>query len=55
MLDDGLIEATGLIPASSVGISDLDSSTVILAITDSVAIGNSQQQISSHSAAMRHK
>jgi len=44
MLDDGLIEATGLIPASFVGISDLDSSTVILAITDSVATGNSQQQ-----------
>jgi hypothetical protein len=44
MLDDGLTEATGLIPASFVGISDLASSTVILVITDSVATGNSQQQ-----------
>jgi len=43
-LDDGLIEATGLILASFVGVSDLDSSTVTLAITDSVATGTSQQQ-----------
>ena len=44
MLDDGLKEATGQIPASFVGISDLDSSPVILAITDSVATGNRARQ-----------
>jgi len=54
-LDDGLREATDLIPASFVGVSDLDSSTVILAITDSVATGTSQQHNSSHSAALRRK
>jgi hypothetical protein len=40
MVNDSLRKATGLIPASFVGISDLDSSPVILAITDSVATGN---------------
>ena len=44
MVGDGLREATGLIPAPYVGISDLDSSTVILLITVSLATGNSQQQ-----------
>jgi hypothetical protein len=44
MLDDGLLESTGLIPASFVGISDLDSSSVILAITASVATGNRARQ-----------
>ena len=43
-MDDSLRKATGLIPASFVGISDLDSSPVILAITDSVATGNRVRQ-----------
>ena len=44
ILDDNLRKAIGLIPASFVGISDLDSSPVILAITDSVATGNRARQ-----------
>lgn len=55
MVDDGVREATGLIPASFVGINDLDSSPVTLAITDSVATGTSQQQNRSHYAALRRK
>jgi len=55
LLDDGLREATDLISAFFVGISVLDSSTVILASTDSVAEGLSQQQNSSHSVALRRK
>jgi hypothetical protein len=43
-MDDSLRKATGLLPASFVGISDLDSSPVILAITDSVATGNRARQ-----------
>jgi hypothetical protein len=55
MPDDGLREATGLMPTKEAGISDLDSSPVILAITDSVATGNSQQQNCEHYAALRRK
>jgi hypothetical protein len=43
-MDDTLRKATGLSRASFVGISDLDSSPVILAITDSLAIGNRARQ-----------
>jgi hypothetical protein len=43
-MDDNLRKATGLIAASFVGISDLDSSPVILVITDSVATGNRARQ-----------
>jgi hypothetical protein len=39
-----LRKATGLSRASFVGISDLDSSPVILAITDSVATDNRARQ-----------
>jgi len=53
--DDGLREATGLIHASFVSISDLASSPVIPAIPASVATGTSQQQNSSHSAELRQK
>ena len=44
MLDDSLRKATGLIPVSFVGISDLNSSPVILAITDPVATDNRARQ-----------
>ena len=44
ILDDSLRKATGLIPASFAGISDLHSSPVILTITDSVATGNRARQ-----------
>ena len=44
-MDDSLRKATRLRPASFVGISDLDSSPVILAITDSVPIGNRARQL----------
>jgi hypothetical protein len=44
MVDDGVREAT-----------DLDTFPVMLAITDSVATGNSQQQNSSHYVALRQK
>jgi hypothetical protein len=43
-MDDTLRKATGLLLASFVGISDLDSSPVILAITDSVATDNRARQ-----------
>jgi hypothetical protein len=43
-MDDSLRKATGLIPASFVGISDLHSSPVILTITDAVATGNRARQ-----------
>jgi hypothetical protein len=55
MLDHGLIEATGPVPASFAGIGALYSSTLVLATTDLVVNGNSQQQSNKHYAAPRQK
>jgi hypothetical protein len=55
MLDHGLIEATGPVPAKEAGIGALHSSTLVLTTTDLVVAGNSQQQSSKHYAALRQK
>jgi len=56
MLDHGLTEATGPVPASFVGIGDLlHSSMAVQAITDLLATGNSQRQSSRHYVALRQK
>jgi hypothetical protein len=54
-LDYGLAEATRPIPAKEAGIGALHSSTFVLATTDLVVAGNSQQQSSKHYAALRQK
>jgi hypothetical protein len=43
-MDDTLRKATGLLLASFVGISDLDSSPVLLTATDSLATSNRARQ-----------